>query len=134
MKQTTAEWVKKAESDFATMEREAAVAADPNYDIICFLAQQCAEKYLKARLCEATIEFSKIHNLSVLLDQVINIEPQWESYREKLLFLNQFAVKVRYPGAGAEPEDVHDALEFCRDFRRVARKALQLDPGKDKLG
>ena len=51
MKPLTAEWVSKAEGDFATMERESRVADSPNLEGLCFHAQQCAEKYLKARLC-----------------------------------------------------------------------------------
>ena len=43
MKPTTVEWVAKAEADFATMERECIVTDTPNYDGICFHAQQCAE-------------------------------------------------------------------------------------------
>jgi len=31
MKQTTAEWVNKAEADFATMERECQAIENPNY-------------------------------------------------------------------------------------------------------
>ncbi len=50
MKPITAEWVSKAESDFALMEREGRVRKNPSYDGVCFHAQQCAEKYLKARL------------------------------------------------------------------------------------
>jgi HEPN domain-containing protein len=40
------EWVEKAEGDFRTAEREARVRKAPNYDAVCFHAQQCAEKYL----------------------------------------------------------------------------------------
>ncbi len=39
MKPLTAEWVAKAERDFATMEREAQVAEDPNFEGICVHAQ-----------------------------------------------------------------------------------------------
>ncbi|MHC4155505.1 MAG: HEPN domain-containing protein [Planctomycetota bacterium] len=67
MKPIAAEWVAKAEGDFAMMERECAVGSEANYDGICFHAQQCAEKYLKARLCEGGISFSKIHDLVALL-------------------------------------------------------------------
>jgi hypothetical protein len=39
MKPLTAEWVSKAEGDFATMERESLVAEGPNFEGICFHAQ-----------------------------------------------------------------------------------------------
>ena len=44
MKPITAEWVAKAEGDFAVLEREINVRDNPSYDAICFHAQQCAEK------------------------------------------------------------------------------------------
>ena len=48
MKPETAEWIQKAEGDRGTARREFAVEDTPNYDAVCFHAQQCAEKYLKA--------------------------------------------------------------------------------------
>ena len=76
MKPITAEWVSKAEGDFAMMERECQVSENPNYDGICFHAQQCAEKYLKARLCESDVSFSKMHDLVALLEQVLAAEAE----------------------------------------------------------
>ncbi len=126
MKPLTAEWVAKAERDFATMEREAHVTEEPNFEAICFHAQQCAEKYLKARLCEAGIVFGKIHNLVALLGPVLDLEPSWESYREDLAYLSAFAVSVRYPGESADRDSASEAQGKCRAFRRVARQSLGL--------
>lgn len=50
MKPITLEWVRKAEGDFITAERELSAHLNPNYDAVCFHAQQCVEKYLKGRL------------------------------------------------------------------------------------
>jgi HEPN domain-containing protein len=41
--------VTKAEGDFLTAGRELRARKSPNYDAVCFHAQQCAEKYLKAK-------------------------------------------------------------------------------------
>lgn len=79
MKQITSEWAAKAEGDYAIVERESRVRDNPNYDGICFHAQQCAEKYLKARLSEADIGFAKIHDLVALLNQALEVEPMWEA-------------------------------------------------------
>jgi len=128
MKPLTAEWVGKAEGDFATMERESRARTDPNCDGICFHAQQCAEKYLKAHLTEAEIPFVKIHDLVVLLDQVLPLYPLWEAYRVDLAFLSDFAVSFRYPGESADRESALDARRRCRAFRRAARTALGLKP------
>jgi len=62
MKPITLEWVAKAEGDWDSAQREYRARQRPNYDAACFHAQQCAEKYLKARLEEAGIAFSRTHN------------------------------------------------------------------------
>ena len=67
MKPLTNEWIAKAEGDHATAARELQVLQNPNYDAVCFHAQQCAEKYLKARLQEMGISFGKTHDLSIYL-------------------------------------------------------------------
>lgn len=126
MKQITSEWISKAEGDYGLVEREARVRKDPNYDAVCFHAQQCAEKYLKARLSEAGIEFAKIHDLVALLHQALEVEPFWEIYRIDLSFLSDFAVTFRYPGEDADRESALDARRRCRDFRKAARQALGL--------
>jgi HEPN domain-containing protein len=37
------DWLEKAEADWKVARRESA-AADPVWNVVCFLAQQCAEK------------------------------------------------------------------------------------------
>ncbi len=127
MKPIAAEWVSKAEGDFAILERECRARKNPSYDGACFHAQQCAEKYLEARLCEAGISFGKIHDLVALLEQALDVEPAWEIFREDLAFLSDFAVTFRYPGESADRESALDARRRCRLFRRAARRALGLE-------
>lgn len=126
MKPITLEWIAKAEGDFATMERESRARKDPSYDSVCFHAQQCAEKYLKARLSEAGLAFAKIHDLTALLDLAVAVEPTWELSRVDLAFLSDFAVAFRYPGEAADKESALDARKRCREFRTAARRALGL--------
>jgi HEPN domain-containing protein len=128
MRLETREWVRKAEGDFATMERELRARKNPNYDAACFHAQQCAEKYLKARLREAGVRFKPIHDLVALLDQALSLEPEWESLREDLAFLSDYAVSYRYPGEWAQKRSAMDACDRCRQFREAARIALGLRP------
>ena len=132
MKPITAEWVAKAEADFATAQRESRVRKNPNYDGICFHYQQCAEKYLKARLCEAAITFTKIHDLVALLEQVIKVEPNWEIFREDLAYLSDFAVVFRYPGESADKKSAMEAKRLCNFFRKIARSSLGLRTSNKK--
>ncbi|HIJ74736.1 MAG TPA: HEPN domain-containing protein [Candidatus Hydrogenedentes bacterium] len=127
MKPMAVEWARKAEGDFATMERESRARKAPNYDGICFHAQQCAEKYLKARVSEAGIAFAKTHDLVALLEQTLVVEPHWERFRKDLAFLSDFAMSFRYPGESADRESAKDSQRRCRRFRLAARQTLDLD-------
>ena len=50
MKPTTLEWIHKAEEDWHVAQMSYRARKHPSYDAAVFHAQQCAEKYLKARL------------------------------------------------------------------------------------
>jgi HEPN domain-containing protein len=133
MRRVTAEWVEKAEGDFATVERECRARKRPNYDGACFHAQQCAEKYLKALLSETDIPFTKTHDLVDLLEKALPARPEWEGFREDMAYLSDFAVIVRYPGESADKASALDARRRCRIFRRAARRALGLEPADGML-
>jgi HEPN domain-containing protein len=51
-------WMRKADNDLKTAKDELNTE-EPATDTICFHAQQCAEKYLKAFLIYHEIEFEK---------------------------------------------------------------------------
>jgi len=92
----------------------------------CFAAQQCAEKYLKARLQEAGVNFKKTHDLEGLLMLILPIEPLWKVLSSDLKYLNDFAVDFRYPGAVATKLQAKNAIKSCRHARQVARTVFGL--------
>lgn len=126
MNPLTLEWLAKAEGDFAMAERESRAGEDAFHDGICFHAQQCAEKYLKARLCESGVPFTKTHDLVILLELALPVEPGWQTYREDMAFLSSFAMAFRYPGDSADEGCAADALRLCRRLREAARHAMGL--------
>ena len=125
MNPLTLEWVEKAESDY-----EAAVwlqqAPTPNHEAVCFHAQQCVEKYLKASLQEADIPISRTHDLKELLDLIVPIMPTWDTWATELSKLSKYAVKIRYPGDSATVEDTEQSLHICDKVRRSVRTHLKL--------
>ena len=125
MKPITQEWIEKDESDFAVAQLLLA-QLQPKHDIVCFHAQQCVEKYLKACLQEANIFFPKTHELPTLLDLLLPIQPEWESLRRSVDSLTAYAVEFRYPGAHATSELSTNALKDCTDVRETIREYLQL--------
>jgi len=128
MKPITKEWIAKAEGDWASALREVRARKKPNYDSACFHAQQCAEKYLKARLQEASTPFGKTHDLVKLLDQIMPIDPACGMLRTDLTVLTDYAVDYRYPGKTATKPEARDAIKRCRLVRAVIRQKLGLNP------
>lgn len=94
--------------------------------MVCFCAQQCAEKYLKARLEEAGTAIPRIHDLTILLQIALTIEPNWATLQTPLTGLNLYAVAYRYPGKTALKSDAKLAIAHCRIVRQVVRLAFNL--------
>lgn len=126
MKPLTLEWIEKAEEDWDMLLKAYRARKRPAYNAACFHAQQCAEKYLKGRLEEASITFAKTHNLDQLLKQTQVIEPSWAILQTDLDFLNDFSVLYRYPGSSASQATAKKAVDACRKVRRVIRTAFGL--------
>jgi HEPN domain-containing protein len=126
MLQITAEWVEKAEADFATAQRELAVTQRANYDAVCFHAQQCAEKFLKAFLQESNIPFPRTHDLADLLGLAVTVEPTWDALEADLNVLTAFAVEYRYPGESSDPQEAQEAYHKCETIRAIIRRRLGL--------
>ncbi len=127
MKPITAEWVGKAEEDYAAARHLSRKRKSPVPGIVCFHCQQRAEKYLKALLVEVGIRFPKTHDLLALLKLLTTAAPFLAAYRDQLELLNDYAVEFRYPSEAATDEDATTALVSCRAVRAEIRRCLGLD-------
>jgi len=126
MKTSTREWIAKAEEDFATALTLARPRKRPLWAPLCFHAQQCVEKYLKARLNEASVLIPRTHDLEQLLNQALPLEPLWAAFRPALKRLTDAAVLPRYPGNVFTKTEAQRALKTCKAFRREARLSFGL--------
>ena len=126
MNPKTKEWIEKAEGDWATMNREFVVQTKPNYDAVCFHAQQCAEKYLKGYMFHLSIPFAKIHDLPKLLKDLMSTESDFADLRDGAIILTSLAVEIRYPGMQAIKTDAKRAIKHCGEFRKRFRLAFGL--------
>lgn len=121
MQPLSAEWIEKAEGDYATAQRELRARIHPNYDAACFHAQQCAEKYLKACLQQLTLPIPYTHDLVTLLQALLTTQPLWVHLTPDLRALTVFGVTFRYPGASADRSMARDAFSRYRNVRRTIR-------------
>jgi HEPN domain-containing protein/predicted nucleotidyltransferase len=125
MKPETQEWVTLAEGDWMAAQWQSQ-APSPVPHVICFLAQQCAEKYLKAFLEEHNIPFPRTHNLVELLNLSGGLLPELDPLRAALDELSRHGVLPRYPGTPLTPQQVADALRTAEQVRTVIRAKLGL--------
>jgi HEPN domain-containing protein len=124
MKAITAEWIDRAEGDLNVAEREWRARKRPNYDALCFHARQCAERYLKARLCEACLKPPRTHDLPSLMNRVGAVESKWISCCQDMTTLAQYSISYLYPGKSATKDDARIAMQALRRFRKEAREAF----------
>jgi HEPN domain-containing protein len=120
------EWIEKAEADFATAIRESRARKYPNFDAVCFHAQQCVEKYLKAILIDNQKGFSKTHDLEFLLDELLPVYPTMEAARSDFQILTQYAVQYRYPGESADKDEATETIKILKRIRTELRLLVGL--------
>ena len=120
------EWVEKAENDLKAAAHTLRLGRDCPTDTVCFHAQQCVEKYLKALLALHSIPFSKTHSIRALMGGLP------DSCRPSLALaeqerLSDYAVGTRYPG-DYEPISLQEARRAVALARRVRSHARRLLP------
>ena len=124
MNPLTIELVEKAEGDYITVQSMLPqIGTRTIPDIICFHAQQCIEKYLKAWLQEANIRAPRTHDLNQLLTLIVPSHPEWRRWHIQFAPFDTYAVDGRYSGAATE-EDVAQAVHICNEVRTEVRAAL----------
>lgn len=122
-------WAAKADNDLRNAEHTLLLEEDCPFDTICFHAQQCVEKYLKALLIFSGVDPPWAHDVRLLTGKLpaeLTSRFDWG----RLLILNRYSVEARYPGDW-EPilrEDAREAVELARQVRDMVRALLLLHP------
>lgn len=109
------EWLRFAAEDLEAAEL-LANASTPKVTQALFHAQQAAEKALKAFLVFSGRTYPLTHSLNVLADLCSKLDPTLRQVTGAALWLTQYAVRFRYPGAEEEPgvEDARKGVEAAR--------------------
>jgi HEPN domain-containing protein len=126
MNATVREWVDKAEGDYATATREFGAGPAANLDAVCFHAQQCAEKLMKALLIYLGVVPPRSHDLELLSRFLGPVCPGWSWPANELRFLTRASVDFRYPGDTADRDEARDALQIAASMREKLRLLLGL--------
>ena len=128
MKRVTQDWLLSAEMDLKSMER----MLDDEFlaPIVCFHAQQCVEKSLKAILEEKDVRYPKTHDiirLYGLVSELVSLELDLR----RLQMLNDMYIDACYPSElGLLPygrptlEDARQFYQFAAEIYQKVRKLL----------
>lgn len=121
------EWVRKAEFD-----RRAAInprARRPIvHNVVTFLCQQYAEKYLKALLHESRQPVPRIHDCETIVHRLSALDATIGSILAAAAGLTRFAVDPRYPGYQPTPAESRSAWKAAERIRTEVRRRLGLRP------
>lgn len=120
------DWVAKAENDLFAAAHLLKLGRQSPTDVICFHAQQCAEKYLKALLVFNGVDFPRTHDLDLLMRRLPNGLRSLFRMSE-LTELTPHATVSRYPGAGAVSlASARHAIASARRVRAAVRATLPM--------
>jgi HEPN domain-containing protein len=119
------EWLAKADNDLLNAAHTLILGAACPTDTVCFHAQQCVEKYIKALLIFLTSPFPKTHDIRVLWALLpAKLRPKLD--RKEQGRLTEYATVMRYPGPGSDvtlPE-ARKSVAIARRVRKEVRKNL----------
>jgi HEPN domain-containing protein len=124
---TVRQWIEKAEHDIRNAEHTLTLKKNCPFDTVCFHAQQCAEKYLKALLVSRSVDFPKTHDLRILM-QMVPKEVKLGLRMNEVLPLNRYTIEARYPGDW-EPitrKEAKEALAIACKVRQAVRTYLPI--------
>jgi HEPN domain-containing protein len=115
------EWLAKADNDLKTAAHTLTLGKDCPTDTVCFHAQQCVEKHIKALLIFRAIPFPKTHNIRVLRAL---LPPKLD--RKVQDRLTRYATVLRYPAAVPDVTltEARQEVAIARRVRKEVRKHL----------
>jgi HEPN domain-containing protein len=119
------EWIVMADHDLTAAGQILKLGKAAPVETVCFHAQQCVEKYLKAVLVYRSIPFTKTHEIRVLMTLVPRRwrPPLEEAVQERL---TAYATVARYPESGLNISltEARKAAALARRVRRQVRQKL----------
>ena len=121
----TRQWIEKAEGDFLTAEHTLCLGAECPTDTVCYHAQQCVEKYIKAFLTLEGTDFPKTHDIAELVALIPDAGATGLT-AEQQERLTRFATVTRYPGdyPPITLAEAESAVEIAKSVRARLRGCL----------
>ncbi|MEW5693520.1 MAG: HEPN domain-containing protein [Candidatus Hydrogenedentota bacterium] len=99
-----------------------------------FNIQQAVEKYLKGYLLSKGWKLKRIHELEILLNDIIDYEPSFEEFRQECLKITDYYVEERYPFIVASELTKEEVMNSLKIAKKLVNRILKLYKDKNKYG
>jgi len=115
-------WLISANNDFIAAGNLLFVSKEKIItNVVCYLAQQSVEKFLKAFLLHKSESFTKTHNLELLIEKCRKAEPDFPDIN--IGRLTSYNISMRYPDEFRIPE-LTEAQESYETSKKVRFEIL----------
>lgn len=124
-KEIAVEWLKYAEGDLKSAQ-VLGIAENIPFRNVCYLAQQCVEKSLKALLILSNSDIIRTHDLDTLLlrlpDEMQKLFSEYD-----LSWLSEWSVEARYPGDWPEVTfaEANQAIGIAKDIYELVEEIFK---------
>lgn len=95
----------------------------------CFHFQQMAEKYLKAYLVFKGKKFRRIHDLTEILKNCIQLDKDFLKLKENCQRLTPYSVATRYPGdfpEGISEKETQKVFELAKEIKDLVLSKVEI--------
>jgi HEPN domain-containing protein len=119
------QWLDKGNDDLRSADYLSTMHYPTPDEVICYLCQQSAEKYLKAFIFIHDIEPEKTHDLEELLKICKKFDEKFSVLLPKSHILNKYSILPRYPNdLGITNEDTKNAINCAKDIQEFVIKII----------
>lgn len=125
-------WLEQAEHDLDAAKKNLEILKF--YSDTCFLAEQAAQKALKAFLYFKGKRYVPIHSVVALVEAILEYDKEFEPLIKYGRKLDQYYIPTRYPDALASPAVPFETYtkEQAEEALKYAEEILKLVKGKIK--
>jgi len=116
------EWFDLADNDelaAATLLKESVAPST-----VCFLSQQCAEKYLKGLMAFEDIDVVRVHDLAQLVNLLKPSVPEVAKLTDEFVLLNKYYIQTRYLSDAAEGFGLREAKNALNAAKEIKKFVL----------
>ena len=126
------QWFDKGKNELRSAEYLSTMHNPTPDEVICYLCQQSAEKYLKGFIFYQDNEPDKTHDIKDLLEICQKYNSDFSSLSSAAYILTRYAVLPRYPNElDISNEDMKNALSYAKNIQEFVVKTINKSAQED---